>query len=69
MVDLTMVIWLLIAGLAYVLVTCVVGTLASRVKNERDRHDLVVEARRRRKAYLDKLNDNGPASDEDVELV
>ncbi|MEX0653387.1 MAG: hypothetical protein WDZ31_13600 [Phycisphaeraceae bacterium] len=62
-----MIVWLMMAGLAYVLVTCVLGMLASRVKHACDRHDLLVEARRRRQAYLDKLNDDNDEGN--VEIV
>lgn len=46
--------------LAYLLVTCVLGTLAARVKSVQTRHDLIVDARRRRLAYLKSLADDEP---------
>ncbi|MEX0744374.1 MAG: hypothetical protein WD118_02125 [Phycisphaeraceae bacterium] len=64
--DAAILVLLLLAALGYVLVTCVLGTLASRVKYACQRHDLVVEARQRRQRYLDRLNDDGPGNDGEI---
>lgn len=57
----------ILAALAYVMVTCILGSLASHVKHARDRHELVREARLRRQAYLDKLHSDD--ENDDVQLV
>ena len=49
--NLPMAAWLILAGLAYLLVTCVLNALAIEVRNERERHDLIVQARQRRMEY------------------
>ena len=68
MTDLTpLLMGLILAGLAFLLVTCVLGTLAWQIKTQCERHDLVVEARRRRQNYLDKLKD--AANDQDVKVA
>jgi hypothetical protein len=45
----------LLGGLAFVLVTMVLYTLAVQFKQATARHDLIYEARRRRQAYLDSV--------------
>lgn len=44
-----------LGGLGFVLVTMMLYTLAVQFKQATDRHDLIYEARRRRKVYLDSI--------------
>lgn len=43
---------LILLGLAYLLVTVVLGTLASAVRHEIERHERVRQAKLRRQGYL-----------------
>lgn len=46
--ELPMFAWLALALLAYLLVTGVLYALAAQVRNERERHDLLVQAKQQR---------------------
>ena len=46
--------WLTLAALAYLLITCVLNTVATAIRDEQARHDLIVEARQRRLSYRHK---------------
>jgi hypothetical protein len=46
-----------LALLGYMLVNCTLSTLAARVRQQRRRHDLIVESRRRRQEYVDSIAD------------
>lgn len=61
--ELPLLLWLALAVLGYVLVTGVLYALAEDVQHQRERHDLVVEARRRRIEYRQKGQQVGKAQD------
>ncbi|MFW6060552.1 MAG: hypothetical protein ACODAQ_10240 [Phycisphaeraceae bacterium] len=48
-------VWLILAALAYLLITCVLGCLAARVRDELERHDLAVRARHQRQSYRESV--------------
>ena len=66
MPDLPLILWLVIAGLGYTLVTCMLGTLAAMIRNGTERHDLMVAARQR---YLEHHAPLQPDVEADVEVV
>lgn len=47
--------WLVLAGLVYLLVTCVLSCLAARARNEIERHDLTVRAHKQRHSYRESI--------------
>ena len=51
---------MLLAGMAYLLVTCTLTTLANRIRQQRNRHDLIVASRHRRREYLDTITTRQP---------
>ena len=55
MLGLPMIYWFVFAAVAYVLTTCVLSMLASRVEAEVQRHDLIVAAKQKRLEYLARL--------------
>lgn len=42
--------WLILAAMVYLLITCVLNTLAARIRDEQSRHDLIIQARERRQS-------------------
>lgn len=61
MFELSMTSWVVLGVTGYVLVTCVLGTLASKARQERQRHDLIRGARMRREEYLRSLTERAAA--------
>lgn len=61
MFDLPMIAWVFLALTGYALVTCVLATLAGKVRYERQRHDLIRHARLRRQEYLRSLAERNAA--------
>ena len=50
-------IWLILAGLAYCLVTSVVAVLSARAHFETQRHNLIVRSKQMRLEYLNSLGE------------
>lgn len=63
MLGVPVIYWLVFGMLGYVLTTCVLSMLASRVEAEVQRHDLIVASKQKRLEYLARLE---PAQDSET---
>lgn len=59
----------LLAVIAYAMAIGVLRTLAHRIGSQVRRHDMIVEARQRRAAYLQSVNERQKAASASVEVI
>ncbi len=62
-------IWLILAGLAYCLVTSVAAVLSARAHFETQRHDLIVRSKKMRLEYLNSIEEKMAGVVEDSVLI
>lgn len=55
--DAAVLTWLLMGLLVLLMVTCIIQVLTARVRYEIEKHNLVVESKRRRIAYMQSITE------------